>query len=100
MKKLIATILTTLVIATFVLAPVTSRAAGINPLVEWKQKNFQKVVDDIASQVVTELPDDIHFRLLAIGPIEGDQGLLTDTLTAKIIIKAANFFMGSSSRDK
>lgn len=45
---------------------------------------FQQVLDDTAAQVVAELPDDIHFRLLAIGPIEGDDGRLAQALTVKI----------------
>ena len=55
-----------------------------NVFAELRADNEQEVADEIAQKVVEKLPDDIHFRLLAIGPIEGDEGSLSDALTARI----------------
>lgn len=49
-----------------------------------KKENIRIASTEIADQVVTQLPDNIHFRLLAIGPISGESGSLTDALTANI----------------
>ena len=49
-----------------------------------KKENIRLASADIANQIVARLPDDIHFRLLAIGPISGDSDSLADALTAKI----------------
>jgi hypothetical protein len=49
-----------------------------------KRENIRLASADIADQIVAKLPDDIHFRLLAIGPISGESQGLTDTLTSKI----------------
>jgi len=54
------------------------------PIIDLKAQNYQKAADNIAAQVVAKLPDDVHFRLLGIGPIEGDNGQLNDALTSKI----------------
>ena len=49
-----------------------------------KMENIRVASADIADQVVAKLPEDIHFRLLAIGPISGDSQPLTDALTTAI----------------
>lgn len=59
-------------------------AGGGSTSTDNKAEGFQKVLDDVAAQVVSQLPDDIHFRLLAIGPIEGDDGGLARSLTVRI----------------
>ncbi len=45
---------------------------------------WQIVVNDIAGQVVVLLPEDIHFRILGIGDIQGDDNTLTEALTTAI----------------
>lgn len=49
-----------------------------------KMENIRLASADIADQIVAKLPENIHFRLLAIGPISGESQGLTDALTAKI----------------
>ena len=49
-----------------------------------KKENIRIASTDIAEQIVSKLPDDTHFRLLAIGPIGGESEGLTDALTARI----------------
>lgn len=55
-----------------------------NPLKNMLSNNQDQVIEQIAVQVVDALPDDIHMRLLAIGPIEGDDGAFVDKLTEQI----------------
>ncbi len=78
-----STLLLLAVMAMGLLVPAAARSAGNAPL-DITGQNYQAVVNDIAGQVVAKLPDDIHFRLIGIGPIEGDERGLADALTAKI----------------
>jgi len=55
-----------------------------NPFADLKQANYFQVVDTITDEMVHALPDDIHIRLLAIAPIQGDDGSFVDMLTQKI----------------
>jgi hypothetical protein len=65
-------------------SPRVSTAAGSDFFGNLSANNYQNVLDKISSEIVASLPDDIHFRLLAIPPIQGDDGQLADALTAKI----------------
>lgn len=65
-------------------APPALKAAGFDLFPDLRKSNYQQAVDKLASEVVAALPDDIHFRLLAIPPIQADDGQLADALTAKI----------------
>ncbi len=69
--------------AAFLLQAVAVRAES-GPLQDLEKENYRKVVQEIADRVVARLPDDIHFRLLGIPPIQGDDGALVDALTATI----------------
>ncbi len=58
-----------------------------NPLGSIKKENYDRVVDNITAQVIEALPDDIHVRLLAIGPVGGDDGTFVNKLTEQIKAK-------------
>lgn len=83
MQRLIL-ILGAILVLALTAAPVLQAADVKDPLEKDRDRGVQRVVNQIAAQVVAGLPDDIHFRLLAIGPIEGDDGRLADALTVRI----------------
>lgn len=58
--------------------------AAANPFADLKQANYFQVLDTITDEMVQALPDNIHIRLLAIAPIQGDDGTFVDMLTEKI----------------
>ncbi len=84
MKKAFFLLLSILMIVAGTLSGPVFASDEFNPLKKLEAANNSMVVEDIASQVVAKLPDDIHFRLLAIAPIEGDSGALVDALTSQI----------------
>ncbi len=55
-----------------------------NPLETLKKENSDNVIENITSRIVETLPDDIHMRLLAIGPVNGDDGSFVNKLTEQI----------------
>lgn len=56
-----------------------------NPLDDMIRENRDYAIDDVTSQIVAQLPDDVHLRLLAIGPVQGKDGaVFVDKLTEKI----------------
>ena len=56
-----------------------------NPLDDFIRENRNHVIDDVTSQIVAQLPDDVHLRLLAIGPVLGKDGAaFVDKLTEKV----------------
>ena len=67
--------------------PAPNAFGETDPLKALKADNHRKVAREIALQVVDMLPDDIHFRLLGIGPIEEDDGTLVDALTTAVKTK-------------
>jgi len=84
MKKLLFSILAIcIILGIFFFSPVQAKEQG-NSLLNLEEENYQTVLNEIATKVVTNLPDDIHMRLLAIAPIQGDDGALVDVLTAKV----------------